>query len=341
MKLVGFSSRIKDLNNNRLIPAQSEMLNFVVGSDPFAKKLADRLGVKNVGFDLYRYEDGEVAPRILADYEELEGKHGAVVGRLSYPTTPEKVSHFLESVSRIVGNLTDEELYKAESVDVVLPWYMTSRQDHNPKTDPSEKVRSRDKGKDIGYKELIKTMKGKGASRIVTFSPHFHVEEGVFQRYGLDIVSLSGVEALARHFSDVDKDTVIVARDEKAKHLADRLGRLRGLEWVSLEKERLTSTEVLYTGKFDAKGRNILAIDDVTTGAGIEKFLTNVENSANIDFSIIHAALSPEGYRAINRLLNNHQIRQFIPTDTTNTAFNRTNATVIPELTTFLKEHPP
>jgi len=316
-------------------------LDFVVGSDPFAKELADRLGVRYVVFELYHYEDGELAPRILADYEELEGKHGAVVGRLSYPTTPEKVSYFLETVSRIVGNLTDEELYNVSSVDVVLPWYVTSRQDHNPRTDPSEKVRARDKGKDIGYKELIKTMKGKGASRIVTFSPHFHVEEGVFQRYGLDIVSLSGVEALARHFSDVDKDTIVVARDEKAKHLADRLGRLLGLESASLEKERLTSTEVLYSGKFDAKGRNILAIDDVTTGVGIEKFLTNIENSANIDFSIIHAALSPEGYRAINRLLNNHQIRQFIPTDTTITAFNRPNTTIIPELTAYLKQPPP
>lgn len=316
-------------------------MDFIVGSDSFARELADRLGVKYVGFELYHYEDGEPAPRILADYEELEGKHGAVVGRLSYPTTPEKVSYFLETVSRIVGNLADEELYSVSSVDVVLPWYVTSRQDHNPRTDTSEKVRARDRGKDIGYKELIETLKGKGASRIVTFNPHFHVEEGVLQRYGLDIASLSGVDAIARHFEGINKNTVVVARDKKAKCLADRLGGLLGLDSTSLEKERLTSTEVLYSGKYDAEGRDVLAIDDVTTGVGIEKFLTNIENAENIDFSIIHPTLSPEGCQAIKRLISKNQIRRFIPTNTTITEFNRPNATVIPELTTFLKQPPP
>ena len=165
----------------------------MVGNDGFGRCLAECL---RCGFGVFveeYYGDGEPCPRVLVDYGEVEGKCVAVVARLRFPAKFSDVARYLHNFLRVVSNLSDEELFNAECVDVILPYFVLGRQDHNPRTDPSRLVRVRDRGKDVGYRSLIKMSKGCGAGRVVTFNPHFHVLEGCVKVLGLDVVSLSGV----------------------------------------------------------------------------------------------------------------------------------------------------
>jgi len=296
------------------------------------------LGCGYVRFEEFYHPDGEPAPRIIGNYKELYNSKVVVVSRIKYPTTGEKIALTLHNFSRLVSNLSDEELYHAKSVDVLLPYFLLGRQDQNPKTDKDEDVRIRDKGRDIGYKSLIKTLKGNGANRIVTFNPHFHVSEGSFSEYGLDIVSLSGIPVIGKYFNGkLKNDTVVIGRDKKVNKLAIQVAKMLNLkEAHSLPKKRLSGTEVKYESKFDANGRDILAIDDCTTGGGIQPFLDRLINPGNVYFSVIHSTLSKDGLETVRSMLNCGQIKEVVATNTTISEFSKLN--ILSEVVRFYKE---
>jgi len=310
------------------------MIDFVIGNDNFAKNLAESLNCDYREFKEEYYSDGEPCPRILANYEEIEGKHVAVVVRLKFPATFSDIAVYLHNFLRVISNLSDRELFNAKHVDAIFPYFVLGRQDHNPKTDPSQLVRNRDKGKDIGYKTLIKMFKGCGTNRIVTFNPHFHVLEGNLKILDLDVVSLSGIRVLGEYFSPkLDGDAVVVGRDEKAGRLAEQLAKQLNLKSYYFEKKRINEKEVKYKGKFDAKDQDVLIIDDLTTGMGIASFLEKIVNLGNVYFGVIHATLALEGYRILKNLLRRGEIKDFATTNTTISPFSKIN--IIPELIKF------
>ena len=260
----------------------------------------------------------------MADYNEIDGKNVAVVSRIGFPTSPEKVALYLHNLLRVVGNLSDDELYDANSVDAILPYFVLARQDHNPRSNPSERVRKRNKAKDVGYKGLIKMLAGLGVYGIITFNPHFHVLEGCLNVERVNVVALSGIERISKHFqSRLNDKTVIIGRDEKAGKMAEELANSLGLEYYSLRKERIGERDVMYEEKFDAQGRDILVIDDLTTRGGIPKFISRIENPGKIYFSVIHATLTLEGYNVIMKLLKEKSVQEFVATNTTITPFSK------------------
>ena len=310
------------------------VVDFVVGNDGFGRGLAECL---KCGFGVFveeYYGDGEPCPRVLVDYGEIEGKCVAVVARLRFPAEFSDVARYLHNFLRVVSSLSDEELFNAECVDVILPYFVLGRQDRNPRTDPSRLVRVRDGGKDVGYKSLIKMFKGCGAGRVVTFNPHFHVLEGRMKVLGLDVVSLSGVRVLGGYFrSKLGGDAVVLGRDEKAGRLAKQLAEQLNLKSYYFEKRRISEREVEYRGRFDAKGRDVLIVDDLTTGMGIVEFMKRVLNPGNVYFGVIHATLTLERYRVLKKVLKSGEIREFVATNTTVSPFSKIN--VIRELVKF------
>jgi len=302
--------------------------------------LAKEIGCEWYQFSNYCYSDGEPAPKINADYKDLKDKNISVVApRLQYPTTPEEIALNIHNLTRVVSNLSDKGLYGAKWVEVVLPFFVFGRQDVNPRTDPRAYTRKRDRGKDVGYKSLIKTLKGNGADRIITFDPHFCLSEEKYTVDGFPILCMSGINSIRKYFEcevfegKLDINTIVLGRDKKAESLAEILGGNLGLRAVSLDKERLGERKVRYKEKYDVKGNNVIIIDDLTTGLGIPAVLKTLKNPGDIYFSVIHSTLCKEGEIIVKDLLRRKKIREYVATNTTISEFSK--ADVMPELVDF------
>lgn len=309
------------------------MIDFLIGANVngFEKTLAEKLNCEYKRFIEEYYPDGEPCPRILAEYSELEDKNIAVVARFKYPNTPENLALYLHNILRVISNLSDENLYNVKSIDLILPYFVLGRQDHNPRLDMSNAVRLRDKGKDVGYKTLVRMFKGCGVRRIITFNPHFHISEGTLRVEGIEIVILSGIATIGNYYqTKIDRKTIILARDEKAEGLARQLSSMLNLEQAVLKKTRLSEKDVEYKSYYNAEGKNILIIDDLTTGAGLPATLNAIKNPGEIYFSVIHATLSSEGYKILTNMLKREIIKEFVATNTTLSPFSKVD--IIPEL---------
>ncbi len=295
------------------------------------------------------YPDGEPCPRILADYQELEDRDVLVVARLRSPMTTTGILSCLHNLGRVTFNLTDRLLYNARNVEVVLPYFPLGRQDHNPRTDPSEKVRTRDKGKDVGYRNVLKDLEARGVRRILTFSPHFdRYGEGsrLYEEIdrGMEVYRIPGINALARYFRGrLGADVVAINPDMTSGKMAEQFARLTGVEFMhGLDKKRVTDQEVEFTGILDAGGRDVLIVDDIAAaGSTILGAMKSLVNVGEMDMAIVHAVLpdistSDKGYKLIKRLLAEKRIREFVATDTVDSEFSK--ASVIDDIVSFYQD---
>lgn len=326
------------------------MLEFVLGHDDFGKKLAAEIGCGYREFRDEYYADGEPCPRILADYEELLDRDILVAARLKSPMTTFGILSYLHDLNRITNNLTDKLLYSARSVDVLLPYFVLGRQDHNPRTDRSEVVRKRDKGKDVGYRNILKDLEARDVRRILTFTPHFDRSGEGSQVYreigrGIEVYRLQGVNALARYFKDMGRPEMIVINpDMAAGKLAVEFARLTGTKFRhGLEKKRLTDREVEFEGKLDAEGNDVVVVDDIaSSGSTLVGAMNSLENAGTIYLAVVHPVL-PEmptrdkGYRLIKNLIAEKKIGDFVATDTIDSEFSK--ASVIQDVVNYYKTH--
>lgn len=313
--------------------------DFVVGNDDFGKRLADSLDCECIEINEDYYPDGEPAHVVLSDYK-LDGRSGIFAPRTRYLQDSDRLAKYLNLIPLVLRNLTNDELYNAASVDLVMPYFELGRQDHNPRTDSSEKVRAKDMGKVVGYKAMAEIYKATGAARVVTFDPHFNRKERYFNVCGLDFIGLSGADALARYFEHkIDEDTIIVSPDMGSGPLAERLRgsleRMTGLDLRSkaLKKVRLSESEV-ELGGYDAQGAGVLMVDDIiSTGGTVEKGCRSLLNASYVDVACVHAVLPKVGNDRLTRMLEEGTIREVVATDTIDTIESPYEKTsVIPEL---------
>ncbi|MFH0890305.1 MAG: ribose-phosphate diphosphokinase [Candidatus Aenigmatarchaeota archaeon] len=311
------------------------MPDFVVGNDDFGKILSKSLGCAYRQFVEEFYADGEPCPRINANYNELSGKHVVFAPRASQKPTRETIALYLHDCERVLGALTNKDLYNAGRVELVLPYFMLGRQDHNPRTDSNESVRMKDAGKDVGYAAIAAIYKALGADRIITFDPHFYRKEGIIRVSGIDVVSLSGVYALGRYFQGTDGDTVVVGPDMNASTLSTKLADILGAKSHSFPKKRISDTKVEIKEAYDAEGAHVILVDDIlSTGGTIREAIDNLYGASSINVAFIHPVLPDVGYNRIMQLHKSGKIRDVVATDTINSEFSK--ASVIPELTKAL-----
>lgn len=325
-------------------------LDFVLSHDDFGKRLAYEMGCEYREFREEYYVDGEPCPRILADYEELIDRDVLVVSRLKSPLTTFGILSYLHTLNRITNSITDKLLYNARSVDVLLPYFVLSRQDHNPRTDESEIVRKRDKGKDVGYRNILKDLEARDIRRILTFSPHFNRSGEGSQVYreigrGIEVYRIPGVNALARYFKGkIRPETIVINPDMAAGKLAVELARQTGTRFrYGLEKKRITDRDVETTGKLDAEGNDVVVVDDIaSSGSTLVGAINSIENVGTVYLAVVHPVLpemsTPDkGYRLVKKLLEERKIGDFVATDTIDSEFSK--ASIIQDVVNYYRNH--
>jgi len=325
-------------------------MEFVLGHDDFGKRLAAGLGCEYREFRDEYYPDGEPCPRILADYEELLDRDILVAARLKSPMTTFGILSYLHDLNRITNSLTDKLLYSARSVDVLLPYFVLGRQDHNPRSDRSEVVRKRDKGKDVGYRNIFKDLEARDVRRILTFTPHFDRSGEGSQVYreigrGIEVYRLPGVNTLARYFKDrMSPETIVINPDMAAGKLAVEFARLTGARFrYGFDKKRKTDIEVEVEGKLDAEGSDVVVVDDIaSSGSTLVGAIDSLENAGTIYLAVVHPVLpemaAPEkGYRLIKSLLAEKRIGDFVATDTIDSEFSK--ASIVQDVVNYYKTH--
>jgi len=313
------------------------MFDFVIGNDDFGKNLAKALNCEYREFKEEYYPDGEPCPRIMAEYEEIKGKRVILSPRITQKSTKEKVALYLHNSERILGALTSEELYNADYVDVLFPYFWLGRQDHNPKTDNSEELRIRDRGKDIGYKTILRTFRGLGARRIITVDPHFFRQEGSTMICDMEIVSISGIYALGRYLKNrVNDNTVILSPDLRGGVLSDKLADQLGLKSESLAKKRISESKAESKEIYNANGANVVIMDDIISTAGtLKNVIDNLYNACSVTVACVHAILPEIGYNRLIELKRAGKINDIIATDTINSDFTKTS--IVPEIVKALQ----
>jgi phosphoribosylpyrophosphate synthetase len=325
-------------------------MEFVLGHDDFGRKIAAELGCEYREFRDEYHPDGEPCPRILADYEELLDRDILVAARLKSPMTTFGILSYLHDLNRITNNLTDKLLYSARSVDVLLPYFVLGRQDHNPRTDKKEAVRKRDKGKDVGYRNILKDLEARGVRRIVTFTPHFDRSGEGSQAYreigrGIEVYRLPGVNALARYFKDrVSPGMIVINPDMGAGKLAVEFARLTGTKFrYGFDKDRKTVVEVEFEGKLDAEGSDVVVVDDIaSSGSTLVGAIDSLENAGTVYLAVVHPVLpamgAPDkGYGLVKSLVAERRVGDFVATDTIDSEFSK--ASVVEDVVNYYRTH--
>ena len=312
--------------------------DFVIGREEFSRRLAEELGCKYREFRHEYHPDGEPAPRIKADYDEIENKHVVLVLRGYQMPDYTRVSRNLHNFSRHIGNLA--YVFKAKKVDVLMPYFWLARQDKNPKEDTDPLARERDWGRDVGYEWLARDFKAQGANRIITFNPHFNRTSNQMEIAGLEIVPLSGIPALGRYSMKLYKegllsdDCFIAGPDFGSSPLLEEFASLVGKKFKLLEKKRVDNDRVASKCNIDIKGKDVLILDDIfSTLSTIETAINCLENYGNIDCLAVHGVFPEAGFARSKRLKN--VVRRFVTTDTIDCDYTR--ASVIPEIVEFYK----
>lgn len=321
--------------------------DFVIGREDFSRRLSEELGKKfayDCSYRAFRHEyhpDGEPAPRIKAEYKEMEGAHVVLVLRGSQLPIPNRVSRNLHNFSRHIDNL--KYVFGAKDVDVLMPYYWLGRQDKNPKTDTDRKVRKIDHGRDVGYEWLARDFKAHGANRIITFNPHFNREaREPFKVCDIEVAPLSGIPALARYVRElyedglISEDAILTGPDFGSSPLLEEFAAIFGKKFELFEKNRMGGEHVKASKKTDMYGRDVIIIDDLISTLGtIEEAVRNMHNVGNIDCFGVHGVFPESGFNRVKSLRRN--VRWFAVTDTIDTDYSE--ATVMPEVVEFYKQN--
>lgn len=316
------------------------MVDFVIGRENFSRRLAEDLGCRYREFKHEYHPDGDPKPRIAATYDEIGGKHVVLVLRGQQLPDYTRVSRNLHNFSRHIGNLA--HVFEANRVDVLLPYYWLGRSDKNPKTDTDPLIRERDAGCDVGFEWLARDFKTQGASRIITFNPHFRRNGyGSFEVEGMECIALSGIPALVRYTEKlyreglIGKDVNVVGPDGNSNSLVEEFTSKFGKNGGILPKKRMQGDYVQREGKevLDAEGSEVIVLDDIfSTGNTNESAADRIINSKGIDCFSIHGVFPDEGFRRAANLTKG-RFRRIVATDTIESDYSK--ASVIPEVVGF------
>lgn len=297
--------------------------DIVLQNDMLGVLIAQKLGTQLVPFRREYRPDGAPAPRVdlnytLTDYNDFREKKVLTVYRRSQLPTRNDVARHLVNYPRIVYNLMDTDTFGAGEVDVLYPYWIDGRADHNPRTDPEEAVRFRDAGCGMEYKFDALMFKAAGAKRILTFHPHFHREPGIIDVEGIEVVCLDAVPGMVRYAKEklgIGGDALIVNPDMKPRKqgkydIAIEFARYGDFDLSHLEKNRIDVRTIETKTTLDAKGREVVIVDDIgSTFNTIVGAADNIYNAKSVDVIIAHPVCTPEGHKKAGALITRDEKR--------------------------------
>ena len=235
-------------------------------SPELAKKIASNLGEEHIQAETKRFPDGELYVRIEQDITEP----AIIVQGMNNPQNDNLVELLF-----ILDILANKGVKK---IACVIPYYAYARQDKAFKQGELDSART-----------IAKLLKDFNVSYAITCDLHFQRKEGPFDLYGIPAHNITAsdllVEKAKKEFGEVTVITPDLGSEEQAKAVGG----------TSLSKKRLTSFEVEISGDIDAKGKNIVLLDDmVTTGGTMIKALDMMKQkgAARTIAAFTHAAVT-------------------------------------------------
>jgi ribose-phosphate pyrophosphokinase len=211
--------------------------------------VADELHLKKGGLEIRRFPDGEKYLRVL---DEVEGENVAVIQSIHH--SPDEL---LFEYLLLADTLKD---LGANKVTGFIPYFAYARQDERFKP-----------GEALSYKTVCKLIESTGTDEIYTIDTHRHRILNSSDVFKIPLYNLSAMPLLAEYVnkSGLVKDPLVIGPDAEAEQWAKTAADKLGTDYDIFEKKRLGDFKVEVTPrKADAKGRDILIVDDIISTGG-------------------------------------------------------------------------
>ena len=251
-----------------------------------AYSLAKSLGLEYSFAEVKKFPDGETYVRITSD---VKNKTVVYVNSLQ-PNPNEALIETFLSLDAIKNQ-------GAKKVYAIVPYMSYARQDEmfNP-------------GEAVSVFTVGKLFKALQLDAIYTVDMHLHRIKDPKITFGSVIYNLTGVRELSKYVREHlnYKDRIVVGPDAEAEQWAKIMGEELGLPYVTLEKKRLSGSEVKIAEKeLDVKGKDVIIVDDIiSTGGTIAeavKLLRN-EGAGKIAVTCVHPLLVADAYAKLKEL---------------------------------------
>ncbi|HYW01867.1 MAG TPA: ribose-phosphate diphosphokinase [Candidatus Acidoferrum sp.] len=214
-----------------------------------ASKVAEQLGTKAARLEIRRFPDGEKYLRVL---EDVKGDEVVVIQSIHH--SPDEL---LFEYLLIVDTLKDLGTKKVHSF---IPYFAYARQD--------ERFNA---GEALSFRTVGKLIKSVGTDELFTIDMHQHRVLKSSEVFGIPTRDLSAMPLLADYVlatGELDHPLVIgpdADAERWAKLAADQIK----TDYDVFEKKRLSSELVdVKPRKLNAKGRDVLIVDDIISTGG-------------------------------------------------------------------------
>ena len=227
--------------------------------------LAKKLGIPIARVKRKRFPDGEIYFRLLEPVDE------PIVLATMYPNQNDSLVEILEMIDAV------------EEPIVVLAYMAYARQDREFL--PGEAVSSR---------AILRAIRS-SAREIFVVEPHsslalHNIAKPIYVH-----------ETLGERISKHVEDPLLVSPDFGRSELVERIAKAFGFDYAFLKKYRDRETgEIVTEGEIDARGRNVVIVDDiVSTGGTLENAINKISDAESIHVVVVHGLFVESAYRRI------------------------------------------
>jgi ribose-phosphate pyrophosphokinase len=257
----------------------------IVGSssENLAKSVANQLTLTLAKAEIKRFPDGEKYLRVLNEVKDED-----VVVIQSMHHTPDD---FLFEYLLLVDTLKD---LGAKKVTSFIPYFAYARQDERFKP-----------GEALSFKTVSKLIEAVGTDEIYTIDMHQHRVLSSSDVFRIPSHNLSAMPLLANYVRKEGRlrDPLVIGPDSEAEQWAKLAAETLGTDYDVFDKKRFAADKVeVRPRRADAKGRDILIVDDIisTGGTIIEASRILLSQGAkHIEVACTHPILATD---ALNRI---------------------------------------
>ena len=285
-------------------------------SEVLASKVAKELGVDLGGLEVRRFPDGEKYLRVLS---EVKDQTVAVIQSIHH--TPDEL---LFEYLLLTDALKD---LGAKRVVAFMPYFAYARQDERFKP-----------GEALSFKTVSKLIESVGTDEIYTIDMHQHRVVKSSEAFRIPAHNLSAMPLLADYVKKIGtvEKPLVIGPDAEAEQWAKIAAERLGTDYDVFEKKRLGDAHVeVRPRKSDARGRDVLIVDDIiSTGGTIVEAVKILQSQGaqRVQVACTHPILAPGALAKINSA----GVQDVIGTDTVPSPISR--VTVAPLIADQLRK---